>query len=348
MKKTWLIPLFLSLVLIAQTAEGSILSSLASLLGSPINKVNVTVIQEENQQTETNSQNIDLLQPVENDSSTTSPRSEIDTAITGGSAVLPEAGPLGTAADIKEGQAPSDLISVYTVHSGDTIETVAKMYNVSANTVRFANNLKKGAILKPGDNLVILPITGIQLTVKKGDTIRGLAKKYNGNIEEIVAYNDLDLTKDLVIGDTIIIPDGEESTIVSSTKPGSKVPTKYNGPSYAGYFMKPVTNSRRTQGLHGYLHNAVDMAASIGTPIYAAADGKVIIAKSGGWNSGYGNYIVISHPNGTQTLYGHLSSLNIGLGQRVSKGDVIGKMGSTGKSTGSHLHFEVRGASNPF
>lgn len=338
----------MSLLLIAQTAEGGIISSLVSLFSPSVSKVNAIVLQEESAQTETNSQNIDLLEPIIGAISTSSLQAEAEMTIVDGSAVLPEAGPLGTVADIKDNQPPSDLISVYTVHPGDTIETIAKMYNVSANTVRWTNELKKGAVLKPGDNLIILPITGIQHTVKKGETIKGLAKKYGGNFEEIVAYNDLDVNKGLTIGDTIIIPDGEESTIVSSTKPGSKVPAKYSGPSYSGYFMKPVTSYRRTQGLHGYLHNAIDMAAPLGTSIYAAAEGKVIIAKTGGWNSGYGNYIVISHPNGTQTLYGHLSRINVSVGQRVSKGDNIAGMGSTGKSTGSHLHFEVRGATNPF
>lgn len=338
----------MSLLLIAQTAEGGIISSLVAIFSPSVSRVNAGVLQGESEQTETNSQNIDLLEPVLGMIATSSPRAEAETVILDGSAVLSDDGPLGTVADIKESQPPSDLISVYTVRPGDTIEAIAKMYNVSANTIRSTNDLKKGSVLKLGENLIILPITGVQHVVKKGETIKGLAKKYGGNFEEIVAYNDLDLNKGLTIGDTIIIPDGEESTIVSSTKPGSKTPAKYNGPSYSGYFMKPVTNYRRTQGLHGYLHNAVDMAAPLGTSIYAAAEGKVIIAKTSGWNSGYGNYIVISHPNGTQTLYGHLSRVNVSVGERVSKGDNIAGMGSTGKSTGSHLHFEVRGAANPF
>src|SRR5690606_1590516 len=100
-----------------------------------------------------------------------------------------------------------------------------------------------------------------------------------------------------------------------------------------------------TQGLHGY--NGIDLGAPVGTGVYASAGGSVILAKSSGWNGGYGNYIIISHDNGTQTLYSHLSSVNVSLGQRVSQGDLIGAVGSTGKSTGPHLHFEVRGASNP-
>jgi len=96
-------------------------------------------------------------------------------------------------------------------------------------------------------------------------------------------------------------------------------------------------------------NNAVDIANSCGTPIYAAADGIVIsINSGGGWNGGYGNSIKIQHPNGTTTLYAHLSSINITKGASVKQGDFIGKMGSTGKATGCHLHFEVNGAKNPF
>jgi murein DD-endopeptidase MepM/ murein hydrolase activator NlpD len=102
----------------------------------------------------------------------------------------------------------------------------------------------------------------------------------------------------------------------------------------------------RTQGIHGY--NGVDLAAGVGTPILAAAGGEVIVAKGSGWNGGYGNYVVIKHPNGTQTLYAHMSSTAISSGAQVSGGEVIGYVGNTGRSTGSHLHFEVRGAKNPF
>lgn len=351
MKKILAIPLFLFLFLFAQTAEGGILSSLAGFFSPvPIKKTSV-IVEDEGREIETNSQNIDLPEPLIvalKTSQSTSSDDVVDLSVTGGSAVLPETGPLGTIADVKDSQPPSDLISVYTVHPGDTLEKIARMYNVSVNTILLANDLKKNSILKTGDTLVILPITGIQHLVKKGDTIKSLAKKYNGDLEEIIAYNDLDPSKALIVGETIIIPDGEESMIISSSKPGTKLPTKYTGPNYSGYYLKPVANYRRTQGLHGYLHNAIDMAAPIGTPIYASASGKVIIAKASGWNSGYGNYIVISHPNGTQTLYAHLSRLNVGVGQLVDRGETIGAMGSTGKSTGSHLHFEVRGAANPF
>jgi murein DD-endopeptidase MepM/ murein hydrolase activator NlpD len=101
-----------------------------------------------------------------------------------------------------------------------------------------------------------------------------------------------------------------------------------------------------TQGLHGW--NAVDIGAARGTPLHAAADGTVIVARIGGYNGGYGNYVVITHGNGTQTLYGHMKNVIVSSGQTVSAGQVIGYEGSTGNSTGPHLHFEVRGAANPF
>ena len=102
----------------------------------------------------------------------------------------------------------------------------------------------------------------------------------------------------------------------------------------------------KTQGLHGY--NGVDIGAPNGTPIIAAAGGSVVVSRNSGWNGGYGNYIVIKHENGTQTLYAHMSEIVVVSGQSIVQGQVVGSVGSTGKSTGSHLHFEVRGAKNPF
>ena len=111
--------------------------------------------------------------------------------------------------------------------------------------------------------------------------------------------------------------------------------------------MAPLSVYVKTQGLHGY--NGVDLAAKTGTPIMASASGEVIVAKSGGYNGGYGSYVVIQHGNGSQTLYSHMSSVSTYKGATVVQGQVIGTVGSTGKSTGSHLHFEIRnGIRNPF
>ena len=110
--------------------------------------------------------------------------------------------------------------------------------------------------------------------------------------------------------------------------------------------MKPISGGRKSQGIHG--HNGVDLAAPVGTPIMASASGKVIISRTGGYNGGYGTYVVISHSNGTQTLYAHMSDNYVTVGESVSQGQTIGEIGMTGRTTGPHIHFEVRGASNPF
>jgi murein DD-endopeptidase MepM/ murein hydrolase activator NlpD len=116
--------------------------------------------------------------------------------------------------------------------------------------------------------------------------------------------------------------------------------------SVASSFMHPAPGSVKTQGVHGY--NAVDLAGALGSTVRAAAAGEVIVSKRSGWNGGYGQYVVIRHGDGTQTLYAHLSSNSVGVGAYVSAGETIGGMGNTGRSTGTHLHFEVRGTRNPF
>lgn len=110
--------------------------------------------------------------------------------------------------------------------------------------------------------------------------------------------------------------------------------------------MRPLRGGVKSQGIHGY--NGIDIAAPVGTPILASADGAVILARTSGYNGGYGLYVVIKHNNGTQTLYAHMSRVNVSVGQTVTQGEVIGAVGNTGRSTGPHIHFEVRGARNPF
>ncbi len=286
-----------------------------------------------------------------------------------GAALLPQAGPEGTAADIAS--APqSAAISVYTVHPGDSLQGIAQMFGVSVNTIVWANNIR-GAI-QPGDQLIILPISGVQYTVRGGDTLQSIAKRYSADAGEIAQYNDLADNAALTAGQTILIPNGEVSAPAPAptshgssgslsgtvrSKPASAgsaraagVIERYlggGGPSIPGYYSWPIAGGVITQGLHGW--NAIDIGAPVGTSIYAAAAGTVIIAKqNGAWNGGYGNYVVVSHPNGTQTLYAHMSHVVTSVGAHVVSGQLIGKVGSTGESTGPHLHFEVRGAANPF
>jgi murein DD-endopeptidase MepM/ murein hydrolase activator NlpD len=119
-----------------------------------------------------------------------------------------------------------------------------------------------------------------------------------------------------------------------------------NGPNYDSYYARPIAVAVETQGLHGY--NAVDLAGPFGENIQAAAAGQVIVAENSGWNGGYGEYVVIAHNNGTETLYAHMSAVLVTEGEEVTQGEVIGHEGETGLATGPHLHFEVRGAHNPF
>ena len=246
-------------------------------------------------------------------------------------------------------------INLYVVREADTLSQIALMYDVSAKTILWANNITNPEKIRPGDTLVILPITGVRHVVKAGDTVASIAKKYSESgatsqdiadtIEEVIAYNQLASAQDITVGDTIVIPDG------TIAPPPSPSPSRTSGAIATGAgssgFVNPLPGSVKTQGIHGY--NGVDLSGvSIGSPVVAASGGEVIVAKSSGWNGGYGSYVVVKHPNGTQTLYAHLSSVSVVPGQAVTKGQKIGGMGNTGRSTGPHLHFEVRGARNPF
>ena len=290
----------------------------------------------------TNSQNLALLQAALNSDPNPS-KGGGDITIVGDSALLSDSGPLGTIADVEE-MPSSGQISLYVVHGEDSLSEIAKMFDVSVNTIMWANNIDRGDLIYEGQILVILPVSGVRYTVAKGDTLDIIAKKFKGDVDEIKRFNDIAGPSELAVGQVIIIPAGEianRSFVARGYLPASGT----NGPSYVGYYLRPVSGPI-TQGLHGY--NGIDFSAPYGTLVVAAAEGSVIIARPIGWNGGYGSYIVISHPNGTQTLYAHLGALTVSQGARVVQGQVIGYSGSTGKSTGPHLHFEVRGAKNPW
>lgn len=292
-----------------------------------------------------NSQTMPVLQAATN-SDPNPTKGGTDLSIVGGNAIETTAGPSGTASEIKD-KANGDQISVYTVHAGDTLADIAKMFDVTPNTILWANDLKSAKDIKKDQNIIILPISGVKYVVKKGDTLKSIATSFKGDVDEIMRFNDLDENSKISVGDEIIIPDGEISAPEPS-KTSTKVQTGGSLVDTSGYFTRPISGGIRTQGLHGGCHCAVDLANVIGTPVHAAAAGRVIIAIMGGWHGGYGNYIVISHSNGTQTLYAHLSKILVSPGDVVGKGDQIGNVGTTGNSTGPHLHFEVRGGRNPF
>lgn len=276
-------------------------------------------------------------------------------ALVGGSSLLADAGPSGTLVDVASTTSTSQ-ISTYLVKDGDTLSEIAQMFSVSINTIVWANDLGSTKAIHPGQTLVILPITGVEHTVVKGETVASIAKKFKGDANEIAEFNGIDVSGKLAVGSTIIIPNGEIAPAPTTSgkpssggRPGSTTGNPYRGGSGAeidGYYDNPVPGAILTQSIHGW--NGVDLGAQKGTPILAAAAGTVIIARSGGWNGGYGSYVVIAHGNGTQTLYGHMSRVAAHTGDDVVSGQTIGYVGSTGESTGPHLHFEVRGAKNPF
>ena len=240
----------------------------------------------------------------------------------------------------------SDQISVYVVREGDTLSQIAKMFDVSPNTILWANDIPHKSSLKVGQKLVILPVSGIQYTVKKGDTINKIAKNFGADAGEIRDFNDIQ-DSTLSVGDVIIIPNGTEAATPIITPIKKFISGIISEPSVQtdGYFIRPAKGVK-TQGIHG--HNGVDFSARSGLSVVAAAQGEVLISRSSGYNGGYGSYIVINHPNGTQTLYAHLSANFVSAGDTVSRGQLIGNIGNTGKSTGPHLHFEIHGAKNPF
>lgn len=264
------------------------------------------------------------------------------------SVILPMHSPLydGTSTvDLVPETIDNDQIYLYTVREGDTIADVSKMYGVSANTILWANDLSSKSSLKASQVLVILPINGVKYTVKNGDTLESIAKKFKSHTENITSYNNLD--GKLAVGTEIIIPDGELTSSVSTSVSVSTISSTQSNGSISGYFIRPVPGGIKTQNVHG--HNGIDIGAPVGTRIVAPADGKVILARVGGWGGGYGNYIIIQHPNGMQTLYGHMSRVDVTVGDSVSQGQTVGAVGNTGDSHGAHLHIEVhmKGGSNP-
>ncbi|MFA6295261.1 MAG: M23 family metallopeptidase [Candidatus Paceibacterota bacterium] len=336
--------LSLSLLVFGKTANAGLVSFMSSIFNSEqaSAKINQTA-------SVVNSQNINVLQAHANVISMSDILSDT-TPIDDGEMLVADLAAIGV-----NGEDTSNTqISTYLVQQGDTISGVAKMFRVSVNTVLWANNLTSRSVLRVGQTLVILPVTGISHVVKKGDTVQGIAKKYSADVTDIYSYNDLPQSSALSVGQTLIIPNAEFVPIVDqSTVKGRIKVAPYEPligdiaslPSYPGYYSCPVIGARLSQTLHG--RNALDFAAPVGTPLRAAAAGIVIISKSNGaYNGGYGNFVVISHANGTQTLYAHMSKSAVSAGSQVSKGQIIGYIGMTGLTTGPHTHFEIRGAKN--
>ena len=234
-------------------------------------------------------------------------------------------------------------VAEYTVQPGDNLSFIARDYGVSIESIIWANSLRNSDSISEGHVLKIPPVSGVIHIVRNGDNINTIAKKYGVEPDIIITFNDLPRDGKLQINDELIIPDGKIRTAGLASR---RSPSFAHLPNLDNYFAHPTNGlGRISQWLHG--RNGIDVANAYGTPVYAAAAGTVVAARASGWNGGFGLYVKLSHSNGTDTLYSHLSKVLVTSGQSVEKGQQIGKMGSTGRSTGSHLHFEVHGAKNP-
>lgn len=232
---------------------------------------------------------------------------------------------------------PRDQVETYTIASGDTLSSIAQKFGVSIDTIKWVNDLKRDS-LTVGQELKIPPVTGIVHKVREGETIYTISKKYQTDAQKIVNFpfndfSDLD-TFALNVGQTLIVPDG----VMPEAVPVRAIPIPPVFAGGTGQFQWPV-GGLITQYPVWY-HMAVDIA-NPGLPGIAAADSGVISLVEY-LRYGYGQHVIIDHGDGLSTLYGHMSEIYVKPGDRVSRGQIIGRMGSSGRSSGPHLHFEVR------
>ncbi|MDP3900618.1 MAG: peptidoglycan DD-metalloendopeptidase family protein [bacterium] len=264
---------------------------------------------------------------------------ETDSTVQGGSAVISP-----NIAKTKKVQRERKTIVYHTVQPNDTISTISQQYDVSVATILWENDLNSYSIIRPGQRLAILPISGISYLVAKGDTMTAIAGKYDVEQEEILEFNNIIDSAYLKIGQKIIIPGGQKKYIAQTSTQYSgldalkSLVTPKSAQPAPGNKMNWPTEGHRITQYYNWQHYAVDIANKIGTPIYAADAGTV---ESAGWGTGYGNQIVIDHGGGKKTRYAHASKLFVAVGDEITKGQTIAAMGSTGNSTGSHVHFEV-------
>lgn len=225
---------------------------------------------------------------------------------------------------------------VYTVKPGDTLSSIGAAYRITVDALRYANNLNEDALLRVGQELSIPPVEGVVHTVRKGDTVASLAKKYEVPGQAIVDFNYLFEPFALKVGEKMVIPEAKippPPPKIFYALPPARGPVPVGG----GQFLWPVASRFVTQ-YFTYYHNGIDIGGY--SPVYAAGGGRIITA---GWNPwGLGYHVRIDHGNGYLTTYGHLSRIDVSVGQDVVRGQVIGQTGNTGNSFGTHLHFIIQ------
>lgn len=241
-----------------------------------------------------------------------------------------------------------DTIIDYVVQNGDTVGTIAQKFGLTQNTLLWENSLTSHSFIKPGQDLKILPTSGVSYKVAKGDTLAKIAQKLNSDTTKIIEFNHLSDQSDIHVGETLIVPEGTPyvppapviKPRIASINQIFKGPeienTEYLG---SGKMLWPNGCHTITQYFNWH-HTGVDIACQLGTPIHAAQDGVVYVAEYK--TTGYGHSVRIDHGGGVATVYGHMTTLFVTVGESVKRGQVIGLEGSTGHSTGPHLHFEVR------
>jgi murein DD-endopeptidase MepM/ murein hydrolase activator NlpD len=263
-------------------------------------------------------------------------------------------------AQASDSVAPRDGVETYVVAEGDALSTIAARFGISVNTILWANALSSHSVLRPGQSLTILPASGVLVTVKNGDTLTKIAKTYGAESSVILEANKLADASAIAVGQKLVIPGGTPPAVVAIAKPSASTVRSVFVPAPSGSTGTKTSASARmvwpseghgvVRGLSWY-HTGVDIDCdghANGTSTqdnFAAADGVVTFAGPHfvGPHGGFGNLVVISHGNGLETRYGHNYSVYVKKGDVVTAGQPIARCGSTGWSSGTHLHFEVIG-----